>query len=444
MSFNATVFNCKNRLLRPNAIHFFRNFCREEHLSPEARQLLILRRLQSLLTDAYENTVFYHRKYDEAGVHPSDIKSIADFEKLPPVSKDEVREFRDDFIRRGTPEKYLLAATTGGSTGVPLKVFHDKRLPTDTIAWWLLRKWGAEMGDNVGYIYRHRSTQHALSQLLWFPTRRAFLDVCDITPESCDAFYRQCQKNNIIYICGYVGAVNEFANWLDARQLKLPSLRFVWTTSAPLPNSIRCFMEGAFDCPVFSQYGCCEIFWLGAECPNKEGLHYFDTIRHLEVVNDNFSGKLDGEEGEILLTDLLNHLFPLIRYRNGDRGAKSAKCCSCGSGFPLIAPIKGRVTEVFELEDGAVVAGDFLTTIFDQESETVRGFQVVQKPDRSILLRCIPCNEHATERIEFVRKNLEQRLAPHHTAVRVEITDHIAHDRGKQRFVVCECASGLS
>jgi phenylacetate-coenzyme A ligase PaaK-like adenylate-forming protein len=55
----------------------------EERMSRDELESLQLRRLQHTVRTAYENVPTYRRKFDEVGVHPDDIKDLADVEKLP-------------------------------------------------------------------------------------------------------------------------------------------------------------------------------------------------------------------------------------------------------------------------------------------------------------------------------------------------------------------------
>ena len=74
---------------------------------------------------------------------------------------------------------------------------------------------------------------------------------------------------------------------------------------------------------------------------------------------------VDGEEGislfnikepDIVITDLTNRVFPLIRYRLGDRGALLEERCACGNPLPRMMPPDGRTTDLIRLPSGAVLA----------------------------------------------------------------------------------------
>ena len=90
---------------------------------PELEKLQ-LERLQAMVKYAYENTVYYKRSFDEAGVKPEDITSLADIEKFPFIDKKTERETQHvgSFFGEmcSVPEEdVVFMATSSGSTGVP-------------------------------------------------------------------------------------------------------------------------------------------------------------------------------------------------------------------------------------------------------------------------------------------------------------------------------------
>ena len=436
------AFNLKNCLMRPIAQKLYRSVKKEALLSDEERQALAFERARTLVKTAFDNCDFYREKYRQAGLDDGMIQSMSDFSRLPPLEKQDIRNYRQEMCNRTVRKKYFKATTTGGSTGEPVTVYHDGRVPVDAIGWFAVKNFGGDISDNAAFCLRHNPHQaHPFfNRLLWFPTERCFMDITLITEEKWWYFYRQCQKKSVRYLQGYVGAIHEFACFLQKNGLVLPSLRFVWTTSAPLSDSSRFFMEQVFGVPVYDQYGCCEIFWLAYECKLQSGLHYCDTLRYFEVCDANNNLLSDGNEGELLITDLLNHAFPLIRYRNGDRVQKLSGTCDCGCRFPRIASVKGRITDVIRLPNGNCIPGDFLTTIFDDYPDAVNGFQVLQRKDFSLVVRYVPAGTHSSAIVASVCKKLAARLVGSPIEIFSEVVSEIPHDRGKTRFIVSELA----
>jgi phenylacetate-CoA ligase len=198
-------------------------------------------------------------------------------------------------------------------------------------------------------------------------------------------------------------------------------------------------MQRAFRAPVYDQYGCGEVFWLAAQCAASEHLHIFSDTRCIEFLDDNGRAVGVGDYGQIAITDLENYVFPLIRYVNGDSGSAIAGQCACGVNLPLMAAVKGRTTDRLRLPDGGIIAGDYLTTIFDTDPTCVRAFQIFQKHDFSIDVRVVlnPAEFGADERISRAVAGLRAKVhgLVHVRAVHVT---NIDSDRGKTRWVVSE------
>ena len=128
---------------------------------------------------------------------------------------------------------------------------------------------------------------------------------------------------------------------------------------------------------------------------------------------------------------------PLIRYENGDRGKYLAEKCSCGVNLPLMAPVKGREVERFELPNGTMLSGEFLTTLFDDYPEAVKRFQVVYEKDGSIVLRIIP--NHQFPALEDTLATVKERLlvrVDHEVKIQIERVSQLEDDRGKLRYII--------
>jgi phenylacetate-CoA ligase len=165
----------------------------------------------------------------------------------------------------------------------------------------------------------------------------------------------------------------------------------------------------------------------------------FFGARHVEFVDDANLPVSIGEQGRILVTDLENHLFPLIRYENGDRGRLLRESCPCGISLPLMDKVAGRVSDTIVLPDGTLIAGDYLNAIFDPFPDAVKKFQIRQKRDRSIQVLYVPAEENAALRkaLASVEVELSKRTRGQVSLV-FQALEEIPNDRGKLRFIISE------
>ncbi len=120
--------------------------------------------------------------------------------------------------------------------------------------------------------------------------------------------------------------------------------------SEALSDELRRRMAAAWGAPVFDHYGLTEEPHVACECSAHAGLHIFEDLSIVEVVDDAGRPLPDGELGSrYLLTNLYNRLQPLIRYEVTDMIAVTAEPCSCGRPFARIAQIAGRSEQTLRL-----------------------------------------------------------------------------------------------
>jgi phenylacetate-CoA ligase len=272
--------------------------------------------------------------------------------------------------------------------------------------------------------------------------RSVFLDAVSPDDAAIARFIEGFESIRPQLLHGYVGAVDQLATWLLARHRQVPPPKAVWVTSAPLSEVQRERIERAFGAPVYDQYGCCEVYWLAAQCPARGPLHMFHDVRRIEFLGDDFKPVSDGELGRVAITDLENRLFPLIRYMNGDMARRVPRLCSCGVTLPLMSSVLGRVTDRFFLPGGDSLSGEYLTTLFDDCVELVQRFQVRQKADYSIDLLVVPATEErpAMLALERIRERLEHKVN-RAVPVSLKLVSEIPSKGGKLQYVVSEVGS---
>jgi phenylacetate-CoA ligase len=391
------------------------------------------------VASAFTHIPFYRRKYAEAGFRLADLEDPSFLSKLPLLTRAEIREHESEIVHPAFHDVRLPSATTGGSTGTPLRTFNDPRIPLQVLSWRMLEWWGVDVSDSSGYLYRSvpLGWKRLRQRLLLWPTRREWLSASAMTPPNMARFHSALARSKPAYLVGYVGAIEVFAGYLRDEGLSLPGLKAVWTTSAPLPEGKRQWLQRVFQCPVYTQYGSCEFYWISAECRLQRGLHIGTDARHVEIVDEN-GPVAAGEYGEIVVTDLLNRAFPLIRYQVGDRGRLLPTPCACGLPFPLMDYVRGRTSDLIVTKAGTRIPGEFWTTICDDFTDNVQAFQVYQRADRQVEVRM---QMQAGQPMRPVAAVIEERLQRQYGSdldVRCIETHVDVNDNGKTRFVVSD------
>jgi len=433
-------FFLKYSAVKPQARPAFREAARNQRLSRDELEALNWSRTQALLRYAYNHVPYYRDKWQALDLSPEDIKRPEDFARVPALTRRDVQENTDRLISDQARPKDLKASTTGGSTGEPLKVYHEKKVVRSAQLWRILDWWGLPPDVDMASIYRNlnpgRKKQMAYD-LFWWPTRHVLLDARAIDEESVHRFVRQVVRLRPPVIHAYVGALAHVAQYIIDHKIAVPPPKVIWSTSSPLTAVQERRIEQAFGAPVCDHYGCCEVYWLAAECPAKSGLHVFHDVATVEIIDDLGRPVSPGKCGRIAITDLKNRMFPLIRYLNGDRGRTLISSCPCGMSLPLIDKVKGRTCAMLRSLDGTVVDG--ITTLFDHTPEAVRRFQVIQRQDYSvdILVVTNPGFPGVEGVLEGVRHTLSGWL--HNTVpVRINIVPALPSQDGKLHFVRSE------
>lgn len=166
------------------------------------------------------------------------------------------------------------------------------------------------------------------------------------------------------------------------------SLSEVWTGGEALSPAMRHFVQQVFGCPVSNSYGASEFLALASECPHGR-LHLNSDWALLEPVDDHGRAAPAGTAGATtLLTNLANHVQPLIRYDLGDRVTVHAQPCACGSSLPVI-DVQGRDDDTLRLGPPGMPAVQVLPLALSTVLEDDAGlfdFQVVQQGPSELLL----------------------------------------------------------
>jgi phenylacetate-coenzyme A ligase PaaK-like adenylate-forming protein len=338
--------------------------------------------------------------------------------------------------------KDLRLSTTGGSSGKPAKVYHQKNVVRAANGWRMLTWWNLSADCNWASIYRDTRVtlkSKIINLLFWWPQRKIMLNATAFDDIDICRFIKEFNKYQPPLLHGYVGAMDVVATYILENNIKVHAPTAIWTTSAPITPIQQKRIEKAFKAPVYDQYGCCEIYWLAAECPARNGLHISHDIRRIEFLDDDNQLVPIGNFGNIAVTDLENYYFPLIRYINGDRGRALAKECDCGCNLPLMDKVKGRISETFILPSGKRINGEYLTTLFDDFPDSVKQFRVHQNKDYSIVIMVIP--NPSWNDLDDTLKTIVNRLnkqISHEVTVTIEKVQDICQTNGKLRFITTD------
>lgn len=430
------IFAAKTRILMRATRRAHAEMLRNESLPAERSIRLTDERSAAMALHAFDSSPFYRDRYLAAGFGRDDVARPENFVQLPILTKDDIRDAGDRIAARSIPPRRALPSSTGGSTGSPLRVANDAAAPTAAMWWRMYSWWGIHPSDHVGFAYRrlHTGSAAALRALQWWPTRHLQLDARMITDASIDEFLRAWRRIRPALLVGYVEAVTALAERIQEAGLDLPMPKAVSVTASVLHPGQRELIERVLGAPVFDTYRSAEVPWIAAECTAHQGLHVPSDQRRVEIIDDQVR-PLDRDPGSVLVTDLSNFVFPLIRYAIGDRAARLPDPCPCGRTLPRITPIQGRQADVLRTPTGRRVTGG-LSGLFLGHPGLIRQLQVVQSADFSVEIRYVkePGADASLAAATAVDRLI--RLTSGEVRVRaVEVAD-VQRDGGKARLVI--------
>ena len=285
---------------------------------------LQLDRMKWSLGHAYHNSPFYKERFDAAGVHPSDLKTLADLAKFPFTVKTDLRDTYPFGMFAVPREKLSRIHASSGTTGKPTVVGYTAK-DIDTWANLMarsIRASGGRTGDIAHIAYGYGLFTGGLGA--HYGAERLG---CTVVPISGGMTERQVTlisdfKPRIIMVTPsyMLSILDEFRRQgLDPRKSSLAVGIF---GAEPWTNAMREEIEQAFDMHAVDIYGLSEIMGPGVanECvETKDGLHIWEDHFYPEIIDPVTGAVLpDGEIGELVFTTLTKEGLPIIRYRTRD------------------------------------------------------------------------------------------------------------------------------
>jgi phenylacetate-CoA ligase len=417
---------------------------RSQFWSPERIEELRMRRLRHLLEHAQRHCPFWTRRFAECGLDPAQVTSVDDLSVLPILDKATVQTHREDMRSRAHADGDLFLNRTGGSTGQPV-IFHVDlaRLASRKAATIRHDEWtGWRVGDDAAYLWGARAD--APLETGWKPRLRAallgreiHLDTSSMTVDDMAAYRDVLRRRRPRLYLAYANAIYLFARYLEetgSRDHHRP--RAIVSSAEYLDPDRRAVIERVFDCRVFNRYGSRETSVIASECDVHGGLHINAENVLVEIVRDG-RPVAPGEQGKVLVTDLLNLGMPLIRYSLEDVATASADTCPCGRGLPLMAVAGGRVTDFLLAPDGRIVSGAALALYFVANAPGVRQVQLVQDRRSELVLRVVAGDGFGDATHRFFAEQMV-RFFGEEMAFDVDVVDSIPlAPSGKHRLSVC-------
>lgn len=401
---------------------------------PETLRADQLSRLRHLLAWCGAEVPHYRDLFARIGFDPGAVTDVADLAVLPLLDKEEVRAAPERFLAERRRDR-LIAQTTGGTTGTPLRYWATLDAVRFNYATYEARsrRWaGVRLGDRTASMHGQPIVPAEQQDGPFWRRNLAFnqlyLSVYHLNERTLPSYVDALEAFDPRAVVGYTSAVHRVAAHLLARgdQGRVrPSA--VLVSSETLTPAARSDIERAFGCRVSNGYSLGELVAYVSECP-LGSLHVSTDYGVLEVDPTD-------APGELVATGLINRGMPLLRYRTGDRGVAAADPCPCGRGLPVLAELQGRVDDVVHTPEGSVVGPAPMSLAF-QRASRLRRAQVLQDDPSSIRILLEVAEGFSAEDQAFLDGELRKRLG-RTLAIAYERVDTVPRTSGgKERLIV--------
>jgi phenylacetate-CoA ligase len=339
-------------------------------------------RLQALLQDVAVHVPYYRELFARIDFDPAAVRSVADLQALPFLTKAEIRAHSDAL--RADDAKDLARFNTGGSSGEPLIFFIGTERVTHDVAakWRATRWWDVDIGDREIVVWGspiELGTQDRVRLVRDTLMRTELLPAFEMSDAKVDGFVARIRERRPKMLFGYPSAISHIALRAERRGVRLDDLgvKVVFCTSERLYDHQRETIRRLLGCPVANGYGGRDAGFIAHECPSGN-MHITSEDIVVEIIDG--AGKVlpPGQSGEIVVTHLATRDYPFIRYRTGDIGTLGEEACPCGRGLLILKDIQGRSTDFVVAQDGTVMHGLALIYVL-RDIPGVARFKIVQE-----------------------------------------------------------------
>jgi len=394
-------------------------------MDPAARQDLQLERLQTMVRKLYDRVPFYRERFKAAGVGAADIRSLADLQKLPFTTKDELRITYPYGLLACDKTDLVEIHTSSGTTGTPVVGAYTHR---DIDIWSevmarTLSMAGCKSGDTVQNAYGYGLFTGGLG--VHYGARRIGANVLPISSGNTrrqlmvmrdfGTTLLTCTPSYSLFL-----AESAAEEGIDLKDLQLKSGCF---GAEPWSQSMRVEIEQKLSLSAHDIYGLTEIIGPGvaSECRCKDGLHINEDHFYPEII-DPLSGQVlpDGQKGELVFTSLTREGSPLIRYRTRDITYLMREPCACGRTSVRMHRLLGRTDDMLIIR-GVNVFPSQIEQVLVRIEGTEPHYQIVVDRGQTHLDEIEIQVEVAAEQFSDLTRGLESLREKIHDELRSEL-----------------------
>jgi len=310
---------------------------------------LQLERLKWAVRHAYDNNAFYRKKYDAAGFHPDQIRSLDDIRRIPFLTKQDMRDNYPFGLFAVPLDKVVRVHASSGTTGNATVVGYTKKdveIFAEVVARCLVA-YGATEKDVIQVAYGYGLFTGGLG--LHYGSEKIGALTVPVSGGNTDRQLMLIKDFGTTMLCCTPSYALNIADYIEKKRpdydIRSTRLRAGVFGAEPWSEQMRKEIEARLGIQAFDIYGLSEVIGPGVscECQEKSGLHVHEDHFYVEIIDPETGDPLpEGEKGEIVYTTLTKEAFPGIRYRSRDITRLYREPCRCGRTLIKMEKVTGR------------------------------------------------------------------------------------------------------
>lgn len=332
-------------------------WAKEETMSRSEIEVIQLKRLQETVERVYQKVEPYRKKMEEAGVKPQDIRTLQDLQKLPFVTKQDMRDNYPFGLFAVPQEELVRIHASSGTTGKPTVVGYtqkDLEMWTECVSR-IAAMGGATRKDVAQICFGYGMFTGALG--LHFGLENmgaAIVPASTGNTEKQIMYMKDFGTTLLVATPSYALRLGEVAQQIGIDPKKDLKVKIGLVGSELLTEAMRNEMHKLWgeDMLVTSNYGMSELMGPGVsgECEQLCGMHVNEDFFIPEIINPVTGEVLPpGEKGELVITCIYKEALPLIRYRTKDVTRLIYEPCKCGRTTVRMENLDGRTDDMLKI-----------------------------------------------------------------------------------------------